>query len=64
MQLKDKVAIITGGARGLGKEFALGFAKEGAHVVVNGRNLEKAQAVEHQPGVGDHKPSPPDGGGH
>jgi 3-oxoacyl-[acyl-carrier protein] reductase len=34
MQLKDKVGIITGGARGLGKEFALRFAKEGAKVTV------------------------------
>jgi 3-oxoacyl-[acyl-carrier protein] reductase len=34
MQLKNKVAIITGGARGLGKEFALRFVKEGARVTV------------------------------
>jgi 3-oxoacyl-[acyl-carrier protein] reductase len=34
MQLKDKVAIITGSARGLGKEFALRFVKEGAKVTV------------------------------
>jgi NAD(P)-dependent dehydrogenase (short-subunit alcohol dehydrogenase family) len=34
MQLEDKVAIITGGARGLGREFALRFVKEGAKVVV------------------------------
>jgi NAD(P)-dependent dehydrogenase (short-subunit alcohol dehydrogenase family) len=34
MQLENKVAIITGGARGLGREFALRFVKEGAKVVV------------------------------
>jgi 3-oxoacyl-[acyl-carrier protein] reductase len=34
MRLKDKVAIITGSARGLGREFALRFVKEGAKVVV------------------------------
>jgi NAD(P)-dependent dehydrogenase (short-subunit alcohol dehydrogenase family) len=34
MQLKDKVAIITGSARGMGKEFALRFAREGAKVTV------------------------------
>ena len=30
-----RVVIITGAARGLGREYALGFAAEGAHVVVN-----------------------------
>ncbi len=33
--LKDKVAIITGAGRGLGREHALLFAREGAKVVVN-----------------------------
>ena len=32
--LKDKVAIITGAGRGLGKEFALRFAKEGARLLL------------------------------
>lgn len=34
MRLRDKVAIITGAARGIGAAFAFGFAKEGAKVVV------------------------------
>jgi len=34
MRLKDKVAIITGAARGIGAAFAVGFGKEGAKVVV------------------------------
>ena len=34
MKLKDKVAIITGGGRGIGRAMALGYAKEGAHLIV------------------------------
>jgi len=45
MKLKGKVVLITGSSRGIGKEFSMGFAKEGADVIVNGRNLEKAKAV-------------------
>ncbi|MBI2152662.1 MAG: SDR family oxidoreductase [Candidatus Rokubacteria bacterium] len=35
MMLKDKVAVVTGAARGIGREIALLMAKEGAKVVVN-----------------------------
>lgn len=45
MQLKDKVAIVTGAGRGLGKAIALGLAREGAHVVVN-YNQSEAGAEE------------------
>ncbi len=34
MLLKDKVAVITGGARGIGREIALTLAREGANVVI------------------------------
>jgi NAD(P)-dependent dehydrogenase (short-subunit alcohol dehydrogenase family) len=45
MKLKGKVVLITGSTRGIGKEFAIGFAREGADIIINGRNLEKADAV-------------------
>jgi len=43
--LKDKASIITGGTAGIGKEIALAFAKEGAHVAIFGTNAERAKEV-------------------
>lgn len=43
--LKDKVAIITGASRGMGKTFALKFAEEGAKLLLTTTNLERAQGT-------------------
>ena len=43
--LEGRVAIITGAGRGIGREHALLFAGEGAHVIVNDIDLEPAEAV-------------------
>ncbi len=45
MRLKDKVSIITGAGRGIGRETALAFAREGARVVVAERDEAGGQGT-------------------
>lgn len=45
MRLKNKTAIVTGAASGIGKEIALVYAKEGAKVAIADFNLDAAHGV-------------------
>ncbi len=48
MKLKDKVVIITGATSGIGEACALVFGKEGAKIVITGRNQEKLDSSSKQ----------------
>jgi 3-hydroxybutyrate dehydrogenase len=45
MRLKDKIALVTGAASGIGKEIAIVYAREGAKVVIADLNQEGADAT-------------------
>ena len=51
--LDGRVACVTGGTRGIGLGIAKGFLDEGASVVINGRDPEKAQRTIDALGAGD-----------
>ncbi len=45
---QNKVAIITGSSRGIGKATAIELAKKGAHVVINGRDCNRLSNAEQE----------------
>ena len=46
--LTGKVAIVTGGNSGIGKEAAVGIARDGAHVVIAARNPDEGRGRDHR----------------
>lgn len=44
--LTGKIAVVTGASSGLGRQFALALAREGAHVAIVARRVEKLEAVK------------------
>jgi len=45
MRLDGKIAIVTGASRGIGREISLGYAREGANVVLAARDEDKLKSV-------------------
>jgi len=51
MKLRDRVAIVTGGARGIGKAIVLGFLREGARVAIVDSDKERLEMLRREIGT-------------
>ena len=51
MKLKGKVAVVTGGLRGIGRAIAVAIAEEGADLLIAGRSMDGAAKTEQEIGA-------------
>ena len=59
VNLKDRVALVTGASRGIGRSISMALAQAGAHVIITSRNVEQLQKVQKEIG-GNATPIPSD----